>query len=193
MGMAHHIGTEATGYDWTRMSNNMIHRLCNLLPNNFVGVGQLPQHPGVYPKKSIPELERMVKELGFVGVNLNPDPSGGYWTGPPLTDRSWYPLYEKMVELVHEAGIDAKVGQLEDAKFADGEFDVVTLWGVLEHVQSPTGTIQEISRITGDQGLLVIYTQNASAPEARWLGLAGAEPGGSPLRWVARCDIATAQ
>ena len=23
----------------------------------------------------------------------------GYWTDPPLTDRWWYPLYEKMVEL----------------------------------------------------------------------------------------------
>ncbi len=31
--------------------------------------------------------------------NLNPDPSGGYWTDPPLTDRHWYPLYEAMVEL----------------------------------------------------------------------------------------------
>ena len=40
-----------------------------------------------------------MKELGFIGCNLNPDPSGGYWTSPPLTDRHWYPLYEKMVEL----------------------------------------------------------------------------------------------
>ena len=38
-------------------------------------------------------------ELGFVGCNLNPDPSGGHWTSPPLTDRHWYPFYEKMVEL----------------------------------------------------------------------------------------------
>ena len=38
-------------------------------------------------------------ELGFVGCNLNPDPSGGHWTSAPLTDRSWYPLYEAMVEL----------------------------------------------------------------------------------------------
>jgi 4-oxalmesaconate hydratase len=42
---------------------------------------------------------RCVEELGFVGCNLNPDPSDGYWTGPPLTDRHWYPLYEKLVEL----------------------------------------------------------------------------------------------
>jgi 4-oxalmesaconate hydratase len=37
--------------------------------------------------------------MGFVGCNLNPDPSGGAWTGPPLSDRGWYPLYEKLVEL----------------------------------------------------------------------------------------------
>ena len=60
---------------------------------------QLPQSPGVSPAHCIPELVRCIEELGFVGCNLNPDPSDGYWTGPPLTDRSWYSLYEKMVEL----------------------------------------------------------------------------------------------
>ena len=98
-GMAHHVGTEATGIEWSRMSNDLIHRICKLLPDNFVGVGQLPQHPGVAPKNCIPELERIVNDLGFVGVNLNPDPSGGHWNGSPLTDRSWYPIYEKLVEL----------------------------------------------------------------------------------------------
>jgi 4-oxalmesaconate hydratase len=98
-GMAHHIGTEAISMQWTRMSNDMIHRVCTLLPDNFAPVGQLPQSPGAPPANSIPELERIVNELGFVGVNLNPDPSGGYWTGPPLIDRAWYPLYEKMCEL----------------------------------------------------------------------------------------------
>ena len=98
-GMAHHIGTEAVGIEWTRVSNDLIHRICTLLPNNFVGVGQLPQHPGVSPKNCIPELERIVNELGFVGVNLNPDPPGGYWTDPPLTNKHWYPIYEKLCEL----------------------------------------------------------------------------------------------
>ena len=98
-GMAHHIGTEEVSRHWTTISNDLIHRLCMLLPNNFVGVGQLPQSPGVSPKNCIPELERIVNELGFVGVNLNPDPSGGYWTGPPLTDKHWYPIYEKLCEL----------------------------------------------------------------------------------------------
>jgi 4-oxalmesaconate hydratase len=98
-GMAHHVGTEAVSMEWTRISNDLIHRICTLLPDNFVGVGQLPQSPGAPVKNCIPELERIVNQLGFVGVNLNPDPSGGNWTGAPLTDRYWYPLYEKLVEL----------------------------------------------------------------------------------------------
>jgi 4-oxalmesaconate hydratase len=98
-GMAHHVGTEEVSKQWTRMSNDLIHRIATLLPDNFAPVGQLPQFPGVAPKNCIPELERLVNELGFVGVNLNPDPSGGYWTDPPLTDKHWYPIYEKLCEL----------------------------------------------------------------------------------------------
>ena len=98
-GMAHHVGTEEVGQVWSRMSNDLIHRICTLLPDNFAPVGQLPQFPGAPIERSIPELTRLVSELGFVGVNLNPDPSGGYWKSPPLTDRYWYPIYEKMVEL----------------------------------------------------------------------------------------------
>jgi len=97
--MAHHIGTEATSIAWARACNDLIARVCELYPRNFVGVAQLPQSPGADLTASIRELERTVNELGFIGINLNPDPSGGHWTSPPLTDKFWYPLYEKMVEL----------------------------------------------------------------------------------------------
>jgi 4-oxalmesaconate hydratase len=97
--MAHHLGNEQTSLTWAELSNDLIHRVCALFPNNFVGVCQLPQSPGVPPANCIPELRRSVEELGFVGCNLNPDPSGGYWKDPPLTDRIWYPLYEEMVRL----------------------------------------------------------------------------------------------
>jgi 4-oxalmesaconate hydratase len=97
--MEHHVGDEAVSAAWSRACNDLIGRVVGLFPENFVGVCQLPQSPGVPVENSLAELERCVLELGFVGLNLNPDPSGGLWNGPPLTDRSWYPLYEKMVEL----------------------------------------------------------------------------------------------
>ena len=97
--MGHHLGDERVSQGWTRLCNDLIARVVGLYPDNFVGVCQLPQSPGVPAANSAAELERCVRELGFIGCNLNPDPSGGYWTSPPLTDRHWYPLYEKMVEL----------------------------------------------------------------------------------------------
>jgi 4-oxalmesaconate hydratase len=97
--MGHHIGDEEVSAAWSRVNNDLIKRVVDLYPDNFAGVCQLPQSPGVPIANSVRELERCVRELGFVGCNLNPDPSGGHWKSPPLTDRHWYPFYEKMVEL----------------------------------------------------------------------------------------------
>jgi 4-oxalmesaconate hydratase len=97
--MAHHVGDEQVSQTWTAACNNLIARVVELFPEQFIGVCQLPQSPGVPIENSIAELERCVSDLGFVGCNLNPDPSGGHWTAPPLTDRHWYPFFEKMMEL----------------------------------------------------------------------------------------------
>jgi 4-oxalmesaconate hydratase len=99
VGMGHHLGTAETSMEWTQLSNDMIHRVTDLYPENFIGACALPQYPGVEPKHSIAELERAINELGFVGCNLNPDPSGAMWSDPPLTDKWWYPLYEKLCDL----------------------------------------------------------------------------------------------
>jgi len=97
--MAHHIGDARTSLDWSRHCNDLIHRVCGLFPRSFIGVCQLPQTPSAPLAGCVDELRRSVEELGFVGCNLNPDPSGGHWTAPPLTDRFWYPFYEALVEL----------------------------------------------------------------------------------------------
>jgi 4-oxalmesaconate hydratase len=98
-GMEHHVADAATARAWARASNDLIHRVVGLFPENFAGACQLPQTPGGPLDESIAELRRCVADLGFVGLNLNPDPSGGYWTSKPVTDAYWYPLYETMVEL----------------------------------------------------------------------------------------------
>lgn len=97
--MGHHVGNESTSKYWTEHCNELIHRITQLYPNNFAGGCQLPQTPGVGLKNSVIELERCITQFGFVGLNLNLDPSGGHWNSPPLGDRYWYPIYEKMCEL----------------------------------------------------------------------------------------------
>lgn len=97
--MAHHLGNEQTSLVWAQVANDLVKRVIDLFPENFAPVCQLPQSPGAPPANSIAELRRCVEELGFVGANMNPDPSGGYWTGTPITDKEWYPLYEALCDL----------------------------------------------------------------------------------------------
>jgi 4-oxalmesaconate hydratase len=97
--MGHHVGNIDTSRFWAQRCNDLIRRACDLYPDRFAPVCQLPQSPGAPIEPSVHELARCVTEMGFVGCNLNPDPSGGYWNGPPLPDRSWYPLYEALCEL----------------------------------------------------------------------------------------------
>ena len=96
--MAHHIGDFEVSSTWAAICNELCHRVSQLFPGHFVPAAMLPQSPGVDPASCIPELVKCVEQFGNVGINLNPDPSGGHWTSPPLTDRHWYPIYEKMVE-----------------------------------------------------------------------------------------------
>ena len=91
-------------------TNNIISRQCQLFPEVFRPVAGLPQNMGVSPSNSLSELERCVKEMGFVGCLINPDPNEGEAPPPPgLGEEYWYPLYEKLVTLdvpalVHSAG-----------------------------------------------------------------------------------------
>lgn len=97
--MAHHIGDPPTAMAWARANNDLIRRVVELFPQHFAGGAQLPQIAGESLAGPIEELDRAVTQLGFVGCNLSPDPSGGHWKSPTLTDRYWYPLYEKLCEL----------------------------------------------------------------------------------------------
>ncbi|MCP2322335.1 4-oxalmesaconate hydratase [Hamadaea flava] len=96
--MGHHEGDLATGIAWARACNDLIARVTELFPQSFAGVCQLPQYAGEPLDAAVAELRRCV-DLGFVGLNLNPDPSGARWTSPPLTDPYWFPLYEAMCDL----------------------------------------------------------------------------------------------
>ena len=97
--MEHHVGDASDQPHWSRVCNDLIHRVCTLYPENFVGVCQLPQSPGVPPQNCIAELERCVEGARLRRLQPEPGSVRRLLEEPPLTDRWWYPLYEKMVEL----------------------------------------------------------------------------------------------
>jgi 4-oxalmesaconate hydratase len=82
-------------------NNDLIATSVKLAPTRYRGVSGLPQAGSLPPSAAIEELERTVKDLGFVGTMINPDPTeddgSGHYYG--MGDEAWFPLYEKMVEL----------------------------------------------------------------------------------------------
>ena len=133
--MAPHVGDEAVAKEWAIRCNDLIARVVGLFPQTFAGVCMLPQSPKADMANSIAELERCVTELGFIGCNLNPDPGGGHFTHPPLTDRYWYPFYEAMVALDVPAMIHVS-GSCNPAMHATGGYyiaaDTIAFMQLLE-------------------------------------------------------------
>ena len=133
--MAHHVGDQAVSEAWSQHCNNLIYRVTELYPETFIGVCMLPQSPKSGLEASVRELHRCVTELGFVGCNLHPDPGGGHFTHPPLTDEYWFPIYEAMCELDVPAMIHVS-GSCNPAMHATGGFylaaDTVAFMQLLE-------------------------------------------------------------
>ncbi|WP_353226828.1 amidohydrolase family protein [Novosphingobium sp.] len=133
--MAPHVGDQSVAVPWAQACNNLIARVVGLFPETFAGVCMLPQSPEADLASSVVELERCVTQLGFIGCNLNPDPGGGHFTHPPLTDPYWFPIYEKMVELDVPAMIHVS-GSCNPAMHATGGYyiaaDTIAFMQLLE-------------------------------------------------------------
>jgi 4-oxalmesaconate hydratase len=118
--MAPHVGDQSVAVQWAQVCNTLIARVAGLYPDIFAPVCMLPQSPEADMTSSIAELERCVG-MGFIGCNLNPDPGGGRFSHPPLTDRYWYPFYETMVALDVPAMIHVS-GSCNPAMHATGAY-----------------------------------------------------------------------
>jgi predicted TIM-barrel fold metal-dependent hydrolase len=105
-----HSESPASLVEWfTAETNDVIHRVCQLEPDRFRGIAGLPQSMETEPLTWMRELRRCVKEFGFVGALLNPDPYEGTRQPPGLGDRFWYPVWEALCDvdvpaLIHSAG-----------------------------------------------------------------------------------------
>jgi 4-oxalmesaconate hydratase len=94
---------------WAIANHDYIAQQVRAYPDRFQGVCGPPQAAGEPVRFGLPELERCVKELGFIGTLIDADPGEGDNSTPTLADEYWYPLWEKMVELdipglIHSTG-----------------------------------------------------------------------------------------
>jgi 2-polyprenyl-3-methyl-5-hydroxy-6-metoxy-1,4-benzoquinol methylase len=74
-----------------------------------------------------------------------------------------------------QLGLNILPTTLEQAHFSDGQFDVVTLWDVLEHLPDPHASLNEIYRVTAPGAWLVLQIPDVRSWEAKlwgrwWIG-----------------------
>lgn len=69
-------------------------------------------------------------------------------------------LSPRMVELARERGVEASVGDVQELRFADGEFDVAIAAWMLYHVPDLDRAIAELARVLRRGGRLVVATNS---------------------------------
>jgi SAM-dependent methyltransferase len=65
---------------------------------------------------------------------------------------------ERMVELARQRGVDARVGDVQELPFDDGEFDVAIAAWMLYHVPDVPRALAELARVLEPGGRLVAVT-----------------------------------
>lgn len=82
-------------------------------------------------------------ELGFCAEGVEPAP--------------------KAAATATAAGLKVHQGLLQEAGFAEGQFDAITLFEVIEHLREPSELLQECRRILRPGGILLVGTGNAAS------------------------------
>jgi 2-polyprenyl-3-methyl-5-hydroxy-6-metoxy-1,4-benzoquinol methylase len=88
--------------------------------------------------------------LGFVAEGVEPAP--------------------KAATTAQASGLNVRRGLLQEVGYANGQFDAVTLFEVIEHLQQPLELLHEVHRILRPGGILLIGTGNAASWSMAALG-----------------------
>ena len=67
-------------------------------------------------------------------------------------------------------GLKIHVKKLEEMKGADGAYDVITLWGVIEHLEWPKREMRHVNRLLKKGGIACFWTGDSDSFWARLLG-----------------------
>ena len=125
----------------------------------------------------IPTFEKYLDHIEALGITGGKLLDVGCATGffmELCQKRGWdatgVEISDFAVEIGQEKGLRIFTETLQNRQFSDGEFDVVTMCDVLEHVADTKSFLSEYARVLRPGGLLVINTPNASSFPARVFG-----------------------
>ena len=90
-----------------------------------------------------------------------------------MKERGWQPEGVELSEFAanyarERFNLPVFTGTLEEAAFPGDQFDLVTMWDVIEHVPDPGDTLAEVQRILKPGGWLVLSLPNPLAWERSW-------------------------
>jgi 2-polyprenyl-3-methyl-5-hydroxy-6-metoxy-1,4-benzoquinol methylase len=119
--------------------------------------------------RALGELERYADrgrllDVGcHVGVFLEVALARG-WIAEGVEPSRWASTYAR------ERGLAVACGTLRECELPAGQYDVVTLWDVIEHFCDPAAELAEVHRLLRPGGLVGITTMNVESRVARLLG-----------------------
>lgn len=66
----------------------------------------------------------------------------------------------RAIEIARSRGLEPMQGTLSEIDFGEAQFDVITLWHVLEHIPSPSFTLDRLHQLLSPDGIVVIAVPN---------------------------------
>ena len=79
---------------------------------------------------------------------------------------------QKAVKWAQETlNVNSKAGRLEDMEFSAEQFDIITMWHVLEHMPDPAGTLRYLRRLIKSNGYIFVELPNVAALEIKFKNL----------------------
>ncbi len=117
----------------------------------------LEQHVG-------PANGRSLLDVGaYIGVFVEVAQAAG-WQACGVEPSAW------AAAEAQKHGLDVIQGTQDAAALQDRQFDVITMWDVIEHVAEPVAEIEKSYQLLKPGGWLVIHTMDVHSPMARLMG-----------------------
>ncbi len=107
---------------------------------------------------------RRILDVGaYIGIFVEVATAAG-WRAVGVEPSHW------AVDLAQQQGLAVIQGTLDSPALQGQEFDVITMWDVIEHFDNPTAELEKAYRLLKPEGTIAIHTMDIESLTAKLLG-----------------------